>query len=444
MNDTTNTGYLDADDRIDALAREAGTALRREPSPRQLARVHRAKRNRQIGQAVLGCFAVLAIGGGAFVLLDRDDGAELVPAEPPTTPVVTAPPETVPQTTASTPTVPPTTAGSVPASTAPAVAGPPEVVYLGNEDRAGEQVQRVVDLATGAVLRTEPLDDARYIAAWPHTFPRDTSALQGIRYGLAGAVDACGQSTVTVDGGPDASLLPPVASIVTVSSDGTKVVTVSAASCPVDGEIGVTDPVTSEPFDQLVQVFDADDPTTAGRLVMTLPSPERHIEVVHFSPDGRWAAVGNRFRAVDAFGNETDEPSLLVVDLDTGQVIQHGEDLCTLIAAGQQGNVFVGNVGVAFTKRCDDGVYVELWSLTDPQATPQAWLLPGVPTDAYVTVEVWEPSVFDSNALVTFVAAAYSPDGSNVVLIGTGDSVEEFPVADARASFFPLAEIDGD
>ncbi len=106
MNDRLDTTITDisgdADDRIDAMARTAGHALRRSPSADQLVRIHRAKRNHQIARATGGAAAVLALVGGGLLLANRGQDDVLVPATLPTT----APQPTTPTTAG--PTTPPT------------------------------------------------------------------------------------------------------------------------------------------------------------------------------------------------------------------------------------------------------------------------------------------------------------------------------------------------
>ena len=277
MSDTTNTGTTsldaDADDRIDALAREAGTALRREPSPRQLARVHRAKRNRQVGQAVLGCFAVLAIGGGAFLLLDRDDGAELVPAEPPTTPVVTAPPETAPAITTTT--APPTTAVVVPSTAAPATTSPP----LATANDASSPTPAVVYVVAGE--RRRPAGRRpRHRARWSLPNPRDhqryarrlgrhRSARARACSAVAYRLDAGRPSRTRVRPVPGVGrrepriaelALPDLASFLAVSDDGRHVITVSTPDCPPRWPRSTRQPASPSE----IGIFDADDPAEPG------------------------------------------------------------------------------------------------------------------------------------------------------------------------------------
>lgn len=452
-------------DHIDALAREAGSALRRAPSPGVLLRVHRAKRNRQITRAAAGTFALVALVAGGIVLATRGRDEQLVPATVPPTPApVTAPPaSSVPDT--SSPDTRVTTLAPEPASTAAttvpttvaALAAAPEVLYLGDDDRTlPEQVQRVVDLDTLEVIATEPLDDAASGEFRNDPEPRFTSST-GITYGLATwpgddpadglpVTDWCGRYPVEVDGAPAGTLaVPELASYLAVSDDGRWVLTIGAEVCPVDGLVDPSMNVEQINYEQQVRLFDADDPTAPGRLLWTSPYPERRFTGASFTSDGRWMALTHDFED----GLAVSQRGLDVIELATGQPLETSSPGCSIVDYGQFGEVFVADDAVALTTSCeDDGGfvdYVELYPL-DRSASPLLVQLDGVPGRSTHSVEVWPQlggGVTDASYVVTVYAdaAAGTP---NRTFVGRGDALSELPFTDARASFGPLPEIVGD
>lgn len=454
MNDIDHDTDRDADhDRIDALAREAGSALRRPPSPNQLARVHRVKRNRQLARAAGGGLAVVALVAGGVALLQRDADEQLVPA---TVPASTVPASTVPV-TVPTSTVPDTAVTTLaPATTVPPLAAAPELLYLGTNDKAAEQVQRVVDLATLEVLRTEPLDDDAWRAYSGWREPRFDSAT-GITYELGSypgddpadglpVVDWCGRFPLEVEGAPaGTTALPDRASLISVSEDGRWLLVVGASACPVDGLIEPDMNVEQITYEQEVRLFDANDPAAPGRLLWTSPYPERQFMSVEFSDDGELMAITHVLNTFAADGVMTSQRGLDVVELSTGRGVEPTDPACTIAQYGQDDQIFVGDTAYVITKYCDDGVYVELnrrsgsgWQRTD-------WLLPGLGAGSFPTVEVWPPSV-EAGPLV-FLANATISDGSSTTgrtFLGEGSAVRELPFDDDRVSFGPLPEIVGD
>lgn len=450
MNDIDHDIDRDADhDRIDALAREAGSALRRPPSPNQLARVHRVKRNRQIARAAGGGLAVVALVAGGVALLQRDADEQLVPA--------TVPASTMPASTVPTSTVPDTAVTTLaPATTVPPLAAAPELLYLGTNDKAAEQVQRVVDLATLEVLRTEPLDDDAWRAYSGWREPRFDS-VTGITYALGSypgddpadglpVVDWCGRFPLEVEGAPaGTTALPDRASLISVSEDGRWLLVVGASACPVDGLIEPSMNVEQIDYEQEVRLFDADDPAAPGRLLWTSPYPERQFQGVEWTSDGAWMLVRHLF--VD--GSGVLQQGLDVIETATGNPLPVDTPGCSILAFAQSDLGFVGDTALAFVERCDDGIApklaVAIHALDASQDTqPLSVPIEVVSADSFPTLEVWPGLDGFGVADATFVVTAVEPGGATRTLLGEGSAVRELPFDDDRVSFGPLPEIVGD
>ncbi len=317
----------DTDARIDALARSAGSELRRPAPEHGLAGVQRAMRNRQVVRGAAGASAVLALVVGGFIVANNRDGdADLVPADPVST---TVEPDT---NTVPTPTVAPTPGVTVPEppSTAPREVPPadaPSVVYTSSESVQGDSIEMLVDPADGAVLSSRPVDPALSLGAQTELsiHGRTNADLGDVTYAFREVgfdsgtlatdifpdVDLCAQNTVTVTS-PNGSALPQRAVNLVVSPDDRSVATLSA-TCPEPGTMGADGMGTQLPFEWVLQVFDAQRPELPGRTLATIPSIEAFGRLT-FSRDGRFiaadtiaggGAVGYRFFDVDA-GSEVD------------------------------------------------------------------------------------------------------------------------------------------
>ncbi|MGD9700855.1 MAG: hypothetical protein AB7Q42_02775 [Acidimicrobiia bacterium] len=108
-----------SEDRVDELARRAGAALRRPAPAEGIGRVRSSRRRRLTARAVAGGSAVVVMGVGLFVVLDRgaDDGRSVTDSVPETVLPDTGSTSTSPTDTTEPPTtVPPTT---VPPTTVP-------------------------------------------------------------------------------------------------------------------------------------------------------------------------------------------------------------------------------------------------------------------------------------------------------------------------------------
>jgi hypothetical protein len=464
MTDIDSNTHPDSDDRIDALARTAGSELRRSPSPSHLARVHRVKRQRHLAQAAAGGVAVVALIAGGFALANRDDGEQLVPATAPTTvldttppsvaPVITVAPTPVPSAPAPAPTtaaVPVTTSTATTASATTTIAVDPtgpEVLFLAGQSGATDE-QRVIDLRTLDEVGTEPLDDARASEHRRRSEPRLESST-GVRYELASVtddnptdgipiIDECGQQNVLIDGAPPAGVaVPSMASFIEVSSDGRSLLAIFTPDCAASVAANAGADVMRR-YEQEIWIFDADDPAAPGRLSFTAPSPEREFYGASFSDDGRWVALEHNLNSPNPDGDELiSQLGLDVIELATGRALDIADPNCRIVDYGQFREVFVGSGHYALTKRCSDGLYVELNAL-DGDLERREWRIPGIGDESYLTVEVWPPSL---DGTVTFLAVATTQtEGSSRMFLGQGDEVRELPFTDARASFGPLPEL---
>lgn len=466
MNDrldtTTTFDASDADDRIDALARSAGSALRRPADAGHLARIHRAKRNHQIARATGGAAAVLAVVGGAVVLMNRGGEERLVPATVPSTVAVETLPTTTPVTVGSTvPTSAPSTTPVTSPATAPvtspvtdppvttsppvntATGEQPQFLYVGTQT-TGTDEQQVLDFATGDVIRTEPMEqDQSLTATPPRPEPRTTSA-SGIEYGTdLGSVDGCGQSPLLADGASVAgSALPEIVSSFVVSDNGRYLITISVPDCPSPGPIGngsIFDITT--PYDQVIQLFDADDTAVAGRLLATRTFPDWNTPNSYFSADGRFVAVTHSWEA----GVVSDESrfDVDVFDLETGAGVDLPQDRCDRYSPGASfQQPFVGEQSViALTKRCADGYVLEIVSLYEP-ADVARWDIPGIDVASAVAVrhEVWEDSLTSvaDAAFAVIITDGVDPSTSTLLLRRPGAELAEIPFQGTDLSFRPI------
>ncbi len=465
MNDRLDTTITDisgdADDRIDAMARTAGHALRRSPSADQLVRIHRAKRNHQIARATGGAAAVLALVGGGLLLANRGQDDVLVPATlpttapQPTTPTTagpTTPPTSNPPTSNPvTPTVPVTNPpDSAPPTSPPGVGAgeQPEFFYVGNP-LTGDLSEQVVDPATGEVVRTQDRNGTPYLNNWQERLTRRDSAEQGITYDVQGFedlgqgdfIDYCGQGKVVIENGPTGgTALPERAMSVTVSPDGRWVVVMST-TCPRDGALvpGVGVPADMPAYDVQVEVFDADDPAAAGRPLTTFTTAVALLPQVRYSADGHWMALSGL--------GEDSGRGLEVYDLETAAAVDLGRsgDECTTLAYANQDALFVDDDTIAELRRCFDQVVVQITDLADPANTAQISVTNlGTNNDPWGTLEVW-PNVPADVRQATFVASVGTIGvlDSGQTFYVTGGEVTQLPFDATHISFSPLPQFIG-
>lgn len=350
-----------------------------------------------------------------------------LPSTVPASAPVTGPPDSVP-----------------PESTTPIASGAePRFLYVGDV-LSSDFTERVVDLATGAVVRTEDRNGVAYPENWLARLTRTDSAVRGITYhkqgfedlGAGDFIDLCGQGRIVLGNAPAGDLaLPDRAMDLVVSPDGRWVV-VASTVCPVDGAmvVGVGVPADMPEYEVRIRVFDADDPSVPGRLLTTTSTAIAEVPQFRFSADGHWAALSSYQGGTG--------PTLEVFDLTTARAVAfvQSDDGCTLIGYGQQDGLFVGNDAVAELKRCSDVVIVEITLLTDP-TEPARFTLPNVTASdtLWGTLEVW-PALPDDVRDATFVASIgeLGVRDSGRTFFGSGGRVEELPFSNTHISFEPL------
>jgi hypothetical protein len=316
LNDSTDNA---ADARIDAMARSAGSQYRR-PAPTQgIARVQRARRTQQVSRAVMGTTAALAFVAVGVLAVNRRNANEapavatigntepqasaplnVASSVPPPTPSATAAPSVAPvDSTATAPADPVATNGAGPA-------GSPSVVYVSKEGPFSTE-QDLVDPVTGQVIGTESTDFDKSRAAQV-ALGLDYIGADGAPYFFRPVVDEdgtftpedfpdsdrCRQNVVTR---PAGSTIPERVSSLYVSSDGRRVVTVSAV-CPEPGTL-VADGDTALQFESILQVFDGENPTAPGRMLAT-PQPTDGLYSPSFSGDGRFFSTGTDIYDLDS------------------------------------------------------------------------------------------------------------------------------------------------
>ena len=384
----------DADARIDALARAAGSELRRPAPPDGIGRARRTTRRRQVTRAALSSTAVLAVVAiGVIALTGRDDRSSVVPATVDTTvdstdaPETTSTPDTVEDTspgTVPTPTTPDTEAPtSVPTTSTPTNVIDPDAVYVATDlvSMFGSEVS-TIDRRSGGVRSTFVVDQAlsdASRAAQDALLGRTSltgtrSAAEGdwltteyvvgsITYSIdslptevgldalsdeaLARFDRCAMGTIDVSGA-DATALPQRVRSFVVSADGRSLVTVGG-QCPAAGTLG--DGQYDSRFDASVTLFDAARPDLPGIVLIDGISGYDGALQVTFSPDGRYVAVQS---AGEFFGSS----SIRFFDRTSGEELAPVADGCS--ASGTRWSRFIGpwigESSVALSLFCD-GAY---------------------------------------------------------------------------------------
>lgn len=355
-NDPARTD-ADADARIDALARAAGSQLRRPAPADGIGRARRTSQRRQVTRAALSGTAVLSVMAiGVVALTSGDDRASVVPAtidstdstEATEATETTSTPDTIdddsPGTTAPAPTTPDTVA---PTTSSPTIDAAPDSIWASTElfPIFGSQVT-TIDPTTAAVTGTLVVDEALSDASRtaqdelvprvqaPATYPDDGSGIGLFRYELAAGdivygnaflpteiptledqdpaalpfFDRCEQAELTVTGA-DGAALPARARSISMSADRSRLLVVSS-DCPDAGTLA--DGRASD--DELTfQVFDAARPDLPGRTLASGVTPSEFLGAF-FSPDAQFLAIQifgeYRYFDVEA-GSELDRDAVL-------------------------------------------------------------------------------------------------------------------------------------
>ncbi len=348
---------------IDAIARRAGAEVRRPAPAAFAAGVRRARRRQQTIRAGLGAVGVAAlVTVGAVAVAGRSNDSTLVPATAPTveapTTVVTTP-DTTPATTnpeSTTPdgtspvAAPPdsTTSTAPPAVDVDAV---PEAIYAPADDATTQQ--DVFDPVTLELVDTRPSTGA----AFPDPTAPVTSASGAITYGFPydqqDDMDPCLQMPAAAwVVGAEPTGLPERVEVIAVSADGRAGVAVSAA-CPTDGALAGDDQPAG-PYDVTIAMFDADDPTTSPRPILTIDGGAEGVLIVELNDDGSLLLLTTASRPF------SEGPTGLTRIIDTAS-----GDLVSVLGDGQPADLphsdcatdslqFVGTSGLAYMAICPD------------------------------------------------------------------------------------------
>jgi hypothetical protein len=460
-NDDSDVNDLTPDDdaRIDAMARAAGTELRRPAPPDGIARAQRSRRRRQAVRAGVTGTAVVALVGLGVVAMNARDDAGVVPAtvastDDTDTSVPSSAPATDPTVVApSTTTAPASTAPSTTLS-GPSAVGAPEVVYAitGSPYDAGA-TQTLIDPTDGTVVGSETVDGERSQAAqaalvgrsaMQPVYVNDASDPDLLRYEVTvGEIvyghatlpseiptiddqdpdalpffDRCEQAELTVQGAAG-SVLPARVRRFVVSADGRTMATLSGV-CPEAGTLADGDQVF--PFDVSLQVFDASRPDLAGT-VLTDGLDAANTNSITFSPDGRFVAVETY---TDEFGYE-------IFDLESGEQVDVTGG-CT--GFGTKWSRFIGPwIGassVAIVLDCPEGRQLLVRDLASGQELSVDFPVAAENDDLEADVDF---AHFDRPDTTWFTMCDFS---AQQCWIGTGDRpLIEIPGV-TEASFLPL------
>ena len=445
---------------IDAIARQAGAEVRRPAPPAFAAGVRRARRRQQTIRASVGAVGVAALVTiGAVAVVGQRDISTLVPATAPaptfdapmtevTTP--TTPDPTTPEN--STPVAPsPETTASTTTSILPPAVDPdavPEAIYAPADDATTQQ--DVFDPLTLQRVDTRPSTGA----AFPDPTAPITSASGAIAYGFPydqqDDKDACLQMPAAAwVVGAEPTGLPERVEAIAVSADGRAGAAVSAA-CPTDGVLAGDDQPVG-PYDVTVAMFDADDPATPSRPILTIDGGAEGVLIVELNDDGSLLLLTTASRPF------SEGPTGLTRIIDTAS-----GDLVSVLGDGQPADLphsdcgidsvqFVGTSGLAYMAICpEEGLAVvvsdlrtgETIDVVNPEYTDRTYET--MPTASLIV----DPATYTSPANAWYVlcagrstlgpdgSVAYDLPGTRPCWLGHGDEpMREIPTAtnlDAR------------
>jgi hypothetical protein len=341
-----------ADQRIDALARAAGSALRRPAPADGLDGIRRAGRRRRALQTTAAGAALAAVAVvGVVALSGGDRRSTVVPATAETTPATgPVPASTTPGPLSTDPgptTAPPGTtdgAGTVPGTEPPTTGVPsvqaPSVVYGAESAIAiGDTIETEYDPATGEAVATGTMDEQASLDAQQQWYgagaldspgrildgaETDRPGVLGYELDLGEVVlrydvlpsevptladqdpaalasfDRCQQSDLRITGaGADAL---PARVLAVGSTADRRYLTVLRADCPVVGTLA--EGAASGGYDVIVEVYDVADLDLPPRQLVREAVDTCACTLAGFSPDGRFVAVRSlagdlRFRVFD-------------------------------------------------------------------------------------------------------------------------------------------------
>jgi hypothetical protein len=424
----TNSAADDA--RIDAMARAAGSALRRPAPAHGFAGVKQARRKQQIARIGTLSAVILMVGAaGAAWKLNSSSSRTIVASNPDITSVstVASTPTPTPAPTPTTTPAPTTTPTSTPLAlpTAPE----PGLLYAAVADPG---MQQVIDVRTGAVLRTEPVDNA-LAEAWmlEEEFPpRVDNAAGTYRFELAELgspnLDACFQPPLNIVElatgtlvASDARSFPSNAASNRVTPDGNDVI-VAAAQCATGSEDVTT----------TILRFPADDLSAQGQVLTTVVVPRVHTSesawVFDFDESGR-------FVLVSVFGIDVGGIRARVVtslDLQTGQEVDVLGGCTPSIApnlrtvAGEMSTVvpqeFLSGSTIAYTALCDDGLqHAVIVDVANPTSRIDM-IIPGALPEERTTIELDRSGLTDPSTAWFVVRVTDSAEGNRRAFVGQG------------------------
>jgi hypothetical protein len=457
-------------DRIDALARSAGVELRRPAPADGIARVHRAKRTRQLTQVGAGGLAaIVLVGAGVVTFRSGDTDRRVVPATV-SVPDASLPDSTVPDTSAPTSSTPGTPA---PATTPPNATGGPSVIYTSGEGFSsfGSEVS-TVDVATGAVTGTVTVDQAlsdasraaqdalggeqalaparvttgqngvtaqgQPDAGWfTYEFdvagttlgfdvmPSDAPHLDMFSSDTLARFDRCGQSELRVSGASDTALPGHVFGIV-VSADARWIVTRSA-DCSADGTLadGYVDPSAIR-----YALFDAAHLEEPGRVLVD-DGPAVGVGAVSFSADGEFVVV---------------EDGMWFFSTSTGDRLEVADDGCAV--QGTKWSRFIGpwvsGSSVALQVTCESDAALVVRDLATGEVMEVPVSMPG-DTSTFTADVDYAHYDRPSNVWYTVCVATVADDGTSTTTceLGVGSEPRMALPGAAEASFVQLGFVYG-
>ena len=439
---------------IDAIARRAGAEVRRPAPAAFAAGIRSARRRQQAVRAGLGAVGVAAlVTVGAVTVAGQRDNNTLVPGTAPV-PTVDEPATDVSTPTTPDPTTPENSSPVAPppettASTVPPEVGVdvPEAIYAPADDATTQQ--DVFDPLTLERMDTRPSTGA----AFPDPTAPVASASGAITYGFPydqqDDMDPCQQmpSAAWVVGA-DPSGLPERVEAIAVSADARSGAVVSV-DCPTNGVLAADDEPAG-PYDVTVAMFDADDPATSTRPILTIDGGAEGVLIVELNEDGSLLLLTTASRPFS-------EPTTIltrIIDPASGEtIVVLGDNQSAELPHSECGIdsvQFVGTSGLAYMAICPEGLAVVVRDLRTGETIDV--VNPEYVDRTYETMPaaslVVDPATYTSPADAWYVlcagrstlqpdgSVAYDLPGTRPCWLGHGDEpMREIPTAtnlDAR------------